>query len=86
MTNDPSVRAIVRSIMAGVEAVANTLGIELPISIERRIAGAEKLGEHETFLLQDLEVARPMKLKPIVGAVVGVNLLEATRARRRAQK
>ena len=60
MTTYPSVRAIVRSIMAGVEAVANRLGIEFPISIERRIADAEKLCEHKTFMLQDLEAARPM--------------------------
>ena len=70
MTTDPGVRAIVRSIMTEVEAVANKLGIELPISIEQRIAGAEKLGEHKTSMLQDLEADRPMELEPIVGAVV----------------
>ena len=46
------------------------MGIELPISIERRIAGAKKLCEHKTFTLQDLEAARPMELEPIAGAVV----------------
>ena len=70
MTTDPGVRAVVRSIMTEVEAVANRLGIELPISIEQRIAGAEKLGEHKTSMLQDLEANRPMELEPIVGAVV----------------
>ena len=56
--------------MAEVEAVANRLGIELPISIEQRIAGAEKVGEHKTSMLQDLEAGRPMELEPVVGAVV----------------
>ena len=70
MATDPGVRVIVRSIMAEVEAVANKLGIELPISIEQRIAGAEKLGDHKTSMLQDLESQRPMELDPIVGAVV----------------
>ena len=70
MTTDPGVRAVVRSIMTEVEAVANRLGIELPISIEQRIAGAEKLGEHKTSMLQDLEAGRSMELEPIVGAVV----------------
>lgn len=60
--------------MAGVEVVANRLGIELAISIERMIAGAEKLGEHKTFMLQDLEAARPMELEPISGA--GLELSE----------
>jgi 2-dehydropantoate 2-reductase len=70
MTTDPGVRAIVRSIMTEVEAVANRLGIELPVSIEQRIDGAGKLGEHKTSMLQDLEAGRPMELEPIVGAVV----------------
>ncbi len=70
MTTEPRVRAVVRSIMAEVEAVANQLGLEIPISIEQRIDGAQKLGEHKTSMLQDLEADRPLELEPIVGAVV----------------
>ena len=70
MARDPGVRDVVRSIMTEVEAVANKLGIELPISIEQRIAGAEKVGEHKTSMLQDLEAGRPLELEPVVGAVV----------------
>jgi len=56
--------------MIEVEAVANKLGMELPISIDQRIAGAEKVGEHKTSMLQDLEAGRPLELEPVVGAVV----------------
>jgi 2-dehydropantoate 2-reductase len=70
MTRDPSVCGVVRSIMSEVEAVANKLGMELPISIDQRIAGAEKVGEHKTSMLQDLEAGRPLELEPVVGAVV----------------
>jgi len=70
MARDPQVRQVVRSIMMEVEAVANKLGVELPISIDQRIAGAEKVGEHKTSMLQDLEASRPMELEPVVGAVV----------------
>jgi 2-dehydropantoate 2-reductase len=70
MARDPGVRAVVRSIMAEVETVARQLGAELPISIDQRIAGAEKVGEHKTSMLQDLEAGRPMELEPVVGAVV----------------
>ncbi len=56
--------------MTEVEAVANKLGIELPISIDQRIAGAEKVGEHKTSMLQDLEAGRPLEIEPVVGAVV----------------
>jgi 2-dehydropantoate 2-reductase len=70
MARDPGVRPLVSSIMSEVTAVANRLGVELPISIEQRIAGAEKVGEHKTSMLQDLESSRPMELEPVVGAVV----------------
>jgi 2-dehydropantoate 2-reductase len=70
MARDPGLCGIVRNIMSEVEAVANRLGIELPISADQRIAGAEKAGEHKTSMLQDLELARPMELEPVVGAVV----------------
>ena len=70
MARDPDVYSIVRNIMSEVEAVANKLGVTLPISIEQRIAGAEKVGEHKTSMLQDLEANRPLELEPLVGAVV----------------
>jgi len=56
--------------MAETEAVASRLGIDLPISIDQRMAGAEKVGVHKTSMLQDLEAGRPMELEAIVGAVV----------------
>jgi 2-dehydropantoate 2-reductase len=67
---EPGTRSVVRSIMEEVEAVSNKLGMELPISIDQRIAGAEKVGEHKTSMLQDLEAGRPMELEALVGAVV----------------
>jgi len=70
MAQDPPVAGVVRSMMSEVEMVANRLGVELPISIDQRIAGAEKVGEHKTSMLQDLEAGRPMELEPVVGAVV----------------
>jgi 2-dehydropantoate 2-reductase len=50
--------------------VAGQLGLELPITIEQRIAGAEKVGEHKTSMLQDLEAGRALELEAVVGAVV----------------
>jgi 2-dehydropantoate 2-reductase len=70
MVRDPDVCGLVRNIMIEVEAVAAKLGIELPISIDQRIAGAEKVGEHKTSMLQDLEAGRPLELEAVVGAVV----------------
>jgi 2-dehydropantoate 2-reductase len=66
----PETSRLVRQVMAETEAVAARLGIELPISIDQRMAGAEKVGEHKTSMLQDLEAGRPMELEAVVGAVV----------------
>jgi 2-dehydropantoate 2-reductase len=62
--------ALVREIMTETEAVAARLGIELSISIDQRMAGAEKVGAHKTSMLQDYEAGRPMELEAVVGAVV----------------
>jgi 2-dehydropantoate 2-reductase len=70
MARDAGVRDIVRCIMTEVEAVARSLGVEIPITIEQRIAGAEKVGEHKTSMLQDLEAGRPLELEAVVGAVI----------------
>ena len=70
MVRDQEACQVVRNIMTEAEAVAAKLGMELPITIDQRIAGAEKVGEHKTSMLQDLEAGRPMELEAIVGAVV----------------
>ena len=61
---------LVRDLMVECEAVAAKLGIELPISIDQRMAGVEKVGAHKTSMLQDWEAGRPMELEAVVGAVV----------------
>jgi len=70
MARDPGVRNVVVSIMNEVVAVAGRLGIEMPISINQRIAGAEKLGDHKTSMLQDLEAGRALEIEPVAGAVL----------------
>jgi len=61
---------LVREIMAETQAVAGKLGIEMSISIDQRMAGAEKVGAHKTSMLQDYEAGRPMELDAVVGAVI----------------
>jgi 2-dehydropantoate 2-reductase len=70
MVRHPQVSGLVRNIMQETQALAARLGIEMPISIEQRMAGAEKVGEHKTSMLQDLEAGRPLELEAIVGSVV----------------
>lgn len=70
MAADADVAALVRAIMTEVECVARRLGMELPVTIEQRMAGAAKVGEHKTSMLQDLETGRPLELEAVVGAVL----------------
>ena len=70
IARDPGTASVIRNMMQEVEEVSHRLGMELPVSIDQRIAGAEKVGEHKTSMLQDLEAGRPMELEALVGAVV----------------
>jgi 2-dehydropantoate 2-reductase len=73
---DPEVKELVRNIMREAVEVAERMGMKLPVTIEQRIAGAEKVGAHKTSMLQDLEANRPLELEALVGAVLemGVRL------------
>src|SRR5262245_51744724 len=70
LVRHPDTSKVVREIMAETEAVAGQLGIEMPISIDQRMAGAERVGAHKTSMLQDLEAGRPLELEAVVGAVI----------------
>lgn len=69
---NPDTRRLVEDMMDEAAVLAEKLGIDLPISKEQRIAGAEKVGEHKTSMLQDLEAHRPLELEAIVGATLEI--------------
>jgi 2-dehydropantoate 2-reductase len=58
--------------------VAERLGVSLRVPIERRIAGAEKVGSHRTSMLQDVEQGKAIELEALVGAVVELGRLTGT--------
>ena len=70
LARHPEISRLIRTVMLETEAVAVKLGIELPISIDQRMAGAEKVGAHKTSMLQDYEAGRPMELDAVVGGVI----------------
>jgi 2-dehydropantoate 2-reductase len=70
IVNSPVTRDLVRTLMEEVEAVATALGVDVPLTIEKRMAGAAATGEHKTSMLQDLEAGRPLEVDALVGAVV----------------
>ncbi|GAA5153972.1 2-dehydropantoate 2-reductase [Pseudonocardia eucalypti] len=70
MCRHPGTRSVVTAMMEETLEVAARLGCHPEISIERRLAGAERTGEHKTSTLQDLERGRPMELDVLLAAVV----------------
>ena len=64
--------------MREAQAVANKLGIEFRIALDKRIAGAEKVGKHKTSMLQDIEAGRPPEIDALVGTVVELGRLTDT--------
>jgi len=71
----PLTRQLSIEMMREAESVANKLGITFRVGIDKRIAGAEKVGEHKTSMLQDVEAGRAMEIEALVGAVVELGRL-----------
>jgi len=74
----PLTRQLSIDMMREAEVVANKLGITFRVGIDKRVAGAEKVGEHKTSMLQDVEAGRPVELEALVGAVVELGRLTET--------
>ncbi|MFW5417658.1 2-dehydropantoate 2-reductase [Nocardiopsis sp. CNT-189] len=70
--------ATARAMMRETLDVAARLGVHPSVSIDRRMAGAARAGDHRTSTLHDVERGRPMELDVILSAVV--ELAEATGA------
>jgi 2-dehydropantoate 2-reductase len=74
----PPSRALAAAMMSEAQSVAHKLGITFRVSLEKRIAGAEKVGHHKTSMLQDLEAGRALEIDALLGAVVELARLTDT--------
>jgi 2-dehydropantoate 2-reductase len=66
----PPSRAVAVAMMSEAQSVANKLGITFRVPLERRIAGAEKVGHHKTSMLLDVENARTLEIDALLGSVL----------------
>ncbi|MHB8496288.1 MAG: 2-dehydropantoate 2-reductase [Casimicrobiaceae bacterium] len=71
-------RELAAAMMTEARAVAERLGIRFRVSLEQRIAGAEKVGAHKTSMLQDVEARRAPEIDALVGSVVELGRLTDT--------
>ncbi|MDH6591353.1 2-dehydropantoate 2-reductase [Variovorax sp. TBS-050B] len=74
----PLSRELAAAMMREAQDVAHKLGIEFRVTLEKRIAGAEKVGKHKTSMLQDVEAGRAPEIDALVGAVVELARLTET--------
>ncbi len=74
----PLTRELAAHMMREAQAVAGKLGITFRVSLERRIAGAEKVGAHKTSMLQDVEAGRAPEIEALVGSVAELGRMTAT--------
>ena len=74
----PLTRELATAMMQEAQAVAAKLGITFRIPLEKRIAGAEKVGKHKTSMLQDIEAGRGPEIDALVGSVIELGRLTGT--------
>ncbi|QWD83687.1 2-dehydropantoate 2-reductase [Polynucleobacter sp. MWH-P3-07-1] len=74
----PLTRELARSMMAEAQTIAEKLGVTFRVDIERRIAGAEKVGKHKTSMLQDLEAGRSLEVDALLGSVIELGKITET--------
>jgi 2-dehydropantoate 2-reductase len=74
----PATRELAAAMMTEARAVAEKLGIRFRVSLEQRIAGAEKVGAHKTSMLQDVEAGRAPEIDALVGSVAELGRLTGT--------
>lgn len=66
----PEMVELLRAIFGECAAVAERLGVEFPVSLERRLEAGIAVGDHRTSMLQDLEAGKPLELDCMTGAIV----------------
>ncbi len=74
----PLTKDLARNMMAEAQTIAEKLGVVFRVDIERRIAGAEKVGKHKTSMLQDLEAGHNLEIDALIGSVIELGEITKT--------
>jgi 2-dehydropantoate 2-reductase len=73
-------RELAAMMMREAQEIAGKLGISFRVPLEKRIAGAEKVGRHKTSTLQDIEAGREVEVDALLGAVIELARITGTPA------
>ena len=74
----PPTRELAHGMMTEAQSIAGKLNITFRVPIEKRIAGAERVGHHKTSMLQDVEAHRPLETDALLGSVIEMARLTDT--------
>jgi len=70
MCGHAGTRELIAEMMRETAAIASAAGCPPSVSVDKRLAGAERVGDHKTSMLQDLEAGKALEIDAIIGAVV----------------
>jgi 2-dehydropantoate 2-reductase len=70
LATDRGTRKVIRDMMVEARSVAVALGVKFTVDIDERIGMAEKVGNHRTSMLQDVEAGRATELDSLLGVVI----------------
>jgi len=74
----PATRELAANMMREAQTIGEKLGVQFKVSLEKRINGAQAVGQHKTSMLQDVELGRPIELEALVGSVIELGRITAT--------
>ena len=74
----PATRELAANMMTEAQAIGEKLGVQFKVSLDKRIAGAQAVGQHKTSMLQDVEIGRQLELQALVGAVMELGQITHT--------
>ncbi len=74
----PATRTLAQDMMEEAQAIGNKLGVQFRVTIDKRIAGAEKVGKHKTSMLQDIEAGREPEIDALLGSVIELGRMTET--------
>ena len=75
---DAGTRQLAVEMMTEAQDVARSFGVTMRVPLEKRIAGAARVGRHKTSMLQDVEAGRALEIDALLGAVVELARLSNT--------
>lgn len=74
----PATRELAANMMREAQTIGEKLGVQFKVSLEKRINGAQGVGQHKTSMLQDVELGRPIELEALVGSVIELGRITET--------